>query len=428
MNESDLNLLLARLPSTSLPTTEIAAIREELAADPSALDALTSLLEINGLESAGTLPELSRQEASVVLQHLHAIAQDIHIADAEGSALGDSADDSSENAVRNDDDAVSLMGGKENTDMIPLNTQRQQSIDSVFGRQPVDVAPEHVGNPGAPELFSLDVKQELMDNCAIKGQQLILEEFGIEVSSDELIRMAYINGWYMPGGGTLMDDVGKLLEAHGIEVNRYENANIFNLVSELAQGRQIIIAVDSSELWASNDVLRDLAMTQPNIFGGGIDHAVIVSGVDISDPNNPVVIITDPGTGQVGATYPLEDFLKAWENSGFWMVSTAVSPEQFVAANVDAIGEIPYDTFAQWYPNLCDLTGTEEFFPKLCEIFRFHLHNPLTRAVSDLFELLPGFDSPSSTDIAGGLLGSGMDDGIMPTDAPDADDDDDAWC
>ena len=307
--------------------------------------------------------------------------------------------------------------------MIPIFNQRQQAINDVFGDSPAQVAPENIGRPGEPDLFSLNVQQEYLDNCAIKCQHLILEEFGIEVSAEELARMAYMNGWYAPGRGTYMDDVGNILEAYGIEVTHYDNANIFNLVSELAQGRQIIIAVDSGGLWSNNEVIRDLVHYYPNLYADGIaDHAVLVSGVDIADPNNPVVIITDPGTGQIAAEYPLADFLVAWEDSGFRMVSTNVSPEQFQVAHVECIGEIPYDTFAAWYPQLSELTGAETFFQQLCDTFRHHLHNPMADAMVNLFQSVPGFQSAPPVDLSADFLGAGGGDNLTGDDfSPDDD-------
>ncbi len=408
MNEARLNILLARWAENRLSGPEIAELRAELARDPTLADVVAGLVEVDGLSHVGTLKPPSTEEAAAMLQQLQVWGQDPGFdAAGTGDELG-AGNDLDNDAVRNDDALASMFSGKETQDMIPIFNQRQQAINDVFGNSPAQEAPENVGRPGAADLFSLNVRQEYIDNCAIKCQQLILEEFGIEVSADELARMAYANGWYMPGNGTLMDDVGNILEAYGIEVTHYDNANIFNLVAELAQGRQIIIAVDSGSMWSSNEIIRDLVGMHPALYSDGFaDHAVIVSGVDISDPNNPVVIITDPGTGQIAAEYPLADFLDAWEDSGFRMVSTNISPEQFQAAHVDYIGEIPYDAYAQWYPQLSGLTGAETFFQQLCDAFRHHLHNPLADAMTNLFQSVPGFQSPPPLDVAGDFLGAG---------------------
>ena len=126
-------------------------------------------------------------------------------------------------------------------------------------------------------ILSDDVRQLYSDTCAIKSQQLILQDFGLNITEDQLRHEAMMNGWY--NGGTSPADVGKLLELHGIGVSQYDNANIFNLVNELSLGHKVIVGVDSGELWEDNVMDKFFEDSQA-------DHALIVSGVDTSDPNN----------------------------------------------------------------------------------------------------------------------------------------------
>lgn len=197
-------------------------------------------------------------------------------------------------------------------------------------------------------IMSEDVLQIYPDTCAIKSQQLILEDFGIHFTEDQLRNEAMMYGWY--NGGTSPEDVGKLLELHGIPVSQYENANIFNLVNELAQGHKVIVGVDSGELWSDNifdKIFEDNAA----------DHALIVSGVDTSDPNNVKVIVTDSGTGNLLKEYSMEEFVDAWEDSNCFMMATNDPvPEIFnpfnqlpgfdmPMTNLPMIGSMPYDVF-----------------------------------------------------------------------------------
>lgn len=197
-------------------------------------------------------------------------------------------------------------------------------------------------------IMSEDVHQIYPDTCAIKSQQLILADFGIHFTEDQLRNEAMAFGWY--NGGTSPEDVGKLLELHGIPVSQYENANIFNLVNELAQGHKVIVGVDSGELWG-DDIF-------DKIFeDNAADHALIVSGVDTSDPNNVKVIVTDPGTGNLLKEYSMEEFVDAWEDSNCFMMTTNNPvPEIFdpfnslpgfdmPMANLPMIGAMPYDIF-----------------------------------------------------------------------------------
>lgn len=208
-------------------------------------------------------------------------------------------------------------------------------------------APKVIGDP-ASQLVSADVQQQYSDTCAIQCQRLILNEFGVGVTEDQLVAEATARGIYQ-GGGTSPEDVGKLLESHGLPVNRYDNANVFNLSNELAQGHKVIVGVDSADLWESqNSTLHEIF----DFLGfAKADHAVIVSGIDTTDPDHIKVNITDPGTGDVAKSYPIEQFLDAWKGSDFTMVSTAVPAPDTSAGmlnfpydqgHIPMVGQAPY--------------------------------------------------------------------------------------
>ena len=139
---------------------------------------------------------------------------------------------------------------------------------------------------------SSDVYQWYPDTCAIKSQQLVLEKYGVFVSQEELIEVATKNGWYTKGGGTQMEDVGNLLDYYGVPSTSVVDANVNNIVVELAQGHQVIVGVDANELHKNKFVesLKDYFSETPN-------HALIVAGIDTSDPNQTYVVLKDPGTG-----------------------------------------------------------------------------------------------------------------------------------
>lgn len=203
-----------------------------------------------------------------------------------------------------------------------------------------------VGDPVNPYL------QQYSDTCAIKSQQIILQEYGINVTEDELARMALENGWYNEGG-TLPADVGNLIQAAGIPVSRVDGANIYDLAEQLANGHKIIVGVDANELWKDGlggiwEWLRDL------FVGEQANHALIVAGIDNTDPDNPMVLLTDPGTGEVCKPYPLDQFMDAWSDSNHFMMSTEIPTPQCMA-NFEAAGitdmhlpevaGVPYDNF-----------------------------------------------------------------------------------
>lgn len=193
------------------------------------------------------------------------------------------------------------------------------------------------------EFYNPEVQQIFPDSCAIKSQQLILNDFGIDVSEVDLVQTAAVNGWY--NGGTAPQDVGNLLELANIPVTRQEGANVFNLVNELAQGHKVIVGLDADEIW-HNDSISDKLRNWYNDFFGepGGNHALIVAGIDTSDPNNIQIIVKDPGSGDDGKPYPLDQFMDAWSDANCYMVSTDISAPEFAEGMQNfnqEVGHIP---------------------------------------------------------------------------------------
>jgi len=157
--------------------------------------------------------------------------------------------------------------------------------------------------------------QETDCSCAVASQEFVLEELtGLEFEESVLRDLAEEHGWFDPNGGTTMDDVGNLLEHMGLRVERSVDNSIEDLEECLANGGEVIVGVDSSEIW----------MGQNDDFffpGMDADHAVQVIGIDRTNPDQPMVILNDPGcTNGCGAMLPMDIFLKSWEDSGCFMV------------------------------------------------------------------------------------------------------------
>jgi hypothetical protein len=218
----------------------------------------------------------------------------------------------------------------------------------------------HTPNPtiGTPRTYTTfwEGQQQLPDDCAIKCQQFILEQFtGQAIGEDTLVREAIDHGWYAPGHGTTIENVGNLLELHGVGVTHYAHASQFHLAMELAQGHKVIVGVESDVLWHHNPLLHDLR----EVLGthGVADHAVVISGIDTSDPQHVMVQVSDPGTGQPLASYPLEQFLDAWRGSDFFMVATqdpapAHLPEManfdYAAGHIADVAGLPFGQFLEF--------------------------------------------------------------------------------
>lgn len=191
------------------------------------------------------------------------------------------------------------------------------------------------------------------DTCAVVSQEYVLEELlGEDFDENNLMDIATENGWYTPGGGTPMENVGDILEHYGLQVER-GSGTIEDLEAVLSNGEKVIVGIDSDEIWTNGDdamadhVLEDIV----GIPDADANHAVEVIGIDRSDIENPMVILNDPGhPGGQGAMIPLELFEDSWEDSGNYMVSaigtTDENHHEFgFTSNVDQI------SFGGYYNN-----------------------------------------------------------------------------
>lgn len=171
------------------------------------------------------------------------------------------------------------------------------------------------------------------DNCAVAAQTTILNQYlDHQITLDEANYVAFSNGWYSPGFGTSPQDMGNLLEAYGISTHSIDHGTVQQLAQELQQGHRVIVGVNSSQLWDQGPMAEfwnwiikvfglDTAQFSP------ADHAIVVTGIDLSDLHNPQVIINDSGTADGAAhSYPLDRFMDAWENSDFNYVATSTPP------------------------------------------------------------------------------------------------------
>lgn len=178
-------------------------------------------------------------------------------------------------------------------------------------------APTQFGLPTYNETLDC-ILQGYDDTCAVKSQEIILNAAGIVVDEETLRSEAYNQGWYEPGVGTPMEDVGKLMEIHGLDVAQQTNGSIFHLVNEISHGHPVIVGVDSGELWSPGTVER----FEDLMRGPLADHALIVGGIEFNDDfSGGSVSLIDPGTGDFGKDYDLSVFLDAWEDSNNFMVT-----------------------------------------------------------------------------------------------------------
>lgn len=190
---------------------------------------------------------------------------------------------------------------------------------------------ELAGNPWWDSQFW--TMQTLSFNCTVAVSQDIITAYGVDISEGELTEIMIREGWLSEAGGSL-GTVGATLAHVGISSHTCYDATFDDLFAELVAGHKVVIPVDSSELW-DQSAFGELWDWMTDLGGGTADHVVWVTGIDMTDPDNPTVTINDTGhpDGQ-GAVYPLNEVREAWEDSRFSYVATDFPPSEYVQPEV----------------------------------------------------------------------------------------------
>lgn len=155
-------------------------------------------------------------------------------------------------------------------------------------------------------------------SCAIKAQQLILSDYGIFVSTAELTRVAQQNGWYIEQKGSPFDFIGELLNYYNIPAVQMRNANVYHLIHELSQGHKIIVGVDDNSLIQS----RKWQEFDNQMFGKEANHVLLVAGIQTSADSPTQIVLSDPSDPESTKIVSMQQFITAWEDSGYFMVAT----------------------------------------------------------------------------------------------------------
>jgi hypothetical protein len=200
---------------------------------------------------------------------------------------------------------------------------------NILGQAIFSSHPGHGPVVGTPEADAKDwVPQTTAITCDVVSQEMILHEFGVNVSEAQLVYDAASHGW-LTNGGTSPQDMAQLLEFHGVHTHANYDGGLDALMSELAQGHKVIVAVDSAELW--NTTVPGMDWFSQH----GADHAVVVTGLDMSNPSHPQVFINDPGDPHgAGKAYPLEQFCDAWNGSGNTFIATDSAPPHLAGHSI----------------------------------------------------------------------------------------------
>lgn len=157
-------------------------------------------------------------------------------------------------------------------------------------------------------------RQETGFSCAVAAQEFVIEELlGVDFEESELRRIAVENGW-LSEAGTAPGNAGKLMEHMGLNVEISQNNTFEDLCDSLSRGIHPIVGVDLYELITGNN-------EELYLPGENANHALQVIGVDMNDPENPMVILNDSSClDGCGAMIPKEVFVSSWENLDCTMI------------------------------------------------------------------------------------------------------------
>lgn len=187
-----------------------------------------------------------------------------------------------------------------------LNAARQ---DPDF-REMLGIALEDaVSHKGPHPKYAMVAKGATDNLCAIHCEQYILQKFGITRSVEHLTEIASQLGT-LRETGTPMKMLGCLCEHEGLNVEKKKNAYLKDIKEALDNGEEVIVAVDSGELYG--DFLEEKI---EDIFIGQIpDHSVVVLSCSKD------IVCYDPIKGTHPVTLSEGRFWDAWKDSERFMV------------------------------------------------------------------------------------------------------------
>lgn len=172
---------------------------------------------------------------------------------------------------------------------------------------------------GDPEEYSQVWFQQAVNGfCMPSSVAQIISVYTGETMTDEMQVVQSANQlqlWSVGGDGVpgmTSENAVTLLEAYGIPVELTHELigdhALEALDQALADGRGVIITIDSGEVWYGEK-------TEDHV----LDHAVVVAGIDY---DRGVVLLSDPGNPNGNLEeVPIEVFMDAWADSRYEMIT-----------------------------------------------------------------------------------------------------------
>lgn len=143
--------------------------------------------------------------------------------------------------------------------------------------------------------------------CSFECEAFILQHLDYDIDHWSLLETAKANNWVREEG-TPLHHVGRLLELKGLHVERKYDANIQDLEKALDNHKEVIAIVDRNMLDESEECSYPLF------------HAIYITSVE----KDGAILYLNLDT-MIDEIIKKEDFLKAWECSGNYMVTASQS-------------------------------------------------------------------------------------------------------
>lgn len=238
------------------------------------------------------------------------VTTEILAAYVEGNASKEEREAVLQYLTTNPDAMQSILFAMEDNSNIQSNSSSYTHYIKNLGEMLDDIAAPDT-QLSSTQMATLVAAQNSSDNlCVVRCEGIALRHFGHNVTDEELLEESKQEGW-LQSSGTIFTDIGKLSEKHGLKVQQVTHGNLEMLVDAISEGCIIIVFVDEGEL--TGDYIQE--KEEDLYIGGCPDHVVIVQAI-----SKERISIIDSYTPEQTDSYPIDQFLDAWNDSQNFLV------------------------------------------------------------------------------------------------------------
>ena len=164
--------------------------------------------------------------------------------------------------------------------------------------------------------------------CSLECEKYILRKYNIAFDEQQMLQHSIQKGW-QKRDGTALHNIGRNLEEMGLVLHRRYRASMENIAQALAEGEDVIVAVDGGELLGD----REQERLEDILIGEIPDHSIVVLSYD---EEREEVTIFDPNSLNDTDVYPREQFEDAWNDSkNFLITITPSSMKKYIPSPID---------------------------------------------------------------------------------------------